>query len=483
MYDILLVDDEKIELEALEHYVPWETMGLRVAGTARNGKEALEQMKLLEPQIIITDVRMPVMDGLEFARRAKQLNANVKIIFLSGHNEFQYIKSALNLEASGYLLKPVDVSELGETMEKMKSRLDSEALLAHSAASMSEGLLFKLLHEPSLQLRHGLAAELRLIQPSLQAEGLLAVSYLMFGPSEKNEEAVSNPRMLLPGEEAIPGTHDIWVKLPPHAWFIVHQIPIGQAYAARLLLRTYWENWQNRSIAAGTTTAVVGISALGSGSLKLEELHNRYTEAKAAAEERFFAGTGAVILYEEIPPATAAVPAVDPLIKELSTSIARGMPQPAEKQIGQFAEQLRLERSQPRQIRSSAVHILSALEQHFSSMIAHSQPELLMIDHWKSVAELTTLAEIEVYLAQYCIRLCSLIAEKETDRNAVVVQKNNGVYSGALFAIADRGEDSPACLPLPQLCPFAVQGTYRRDDSQLYNPASDADGVPAVEAA
>nr|WP_233167352.1 response regulator [Paenibacillus roseus] len=417
----MLVDDEKIELEALEHYVPWEAMGLRVAGTARNGKEALEQMKMLDPQIVITDVRMPVMDGLEFARRAKQLNANVKIIFLSGHNEFQYIKSALNLEASGYLLKPVDVSELGETMEKMKNRLDSEALLVHSAVSISEGLLFKLLHEPSLQLRQELSAELKLVQPSLHADGLLAASYLIVAPSAENEGTMSNPRTLLPGEGAILGAHDIWVKVPPHAWFIMHHIPIGHAHAAKQLLRTYWERWQHEN--PDGTASVVGISALGSGSLKLEELYDRYTEAKNAAEERFFARTGAVIFYEELLPATATVPAVDPLIKELGTLVSKGMPGLAEKQIGQFVEQVRQERVQPRQIRSSAVHIISALEQHFSAMIAHTQPELLMIDHWKNVAEQITLEEIRAYLTDYCIRLCSLVAGKETDRNAAVVQK------------------------------------------------------------
>ncbi|MGO4274517.1 response regulator [Paenibacillus sp. TAF58] len=90
MYSILLVDDEKMELEMLADYVRWGDMGIRVAGTAKNGREALQRMEELRPDIILTDVRMPIMDGLEFSRRAKQINRNVQIAFLSGHDEFQY---------------------------------------------------------------------------------------------------------------------------------------------------------------------------------------------------------------------------------------------------------------------------------------------------------------------------------------------------------------------------------------------------------
>jgi len=424
LYDILLVDDEKIELEALEQYMPWHSMGLSVAGTARNGKEALEQMKLLQPHIIITDVRMPVMDGLEFARRAKQLDPNVKIIFLSGHNEFQYIKSALNLEASGYLLKPVDPIELSETMDKMKSRLDSEALLAHSAASMYEGVLFKLLHVPSHQLRQELAAELRLIQPSLQLEGILAVSYLSFNPlleEAQQSQLLADPRFILPREQTNPRVHNTWVKVPPHAWVVVHQLSVHTNLRSELL--TFWESWQQQCHANGKPTAPIGISSLGSGYLKLEDLYQRYEESKAAAEELFFAGEEAILFYDELPQTSTAIPLIEPLIKELDISITKGNSEAAKEHIVRFFQQAHQEHVLPRLIRSSTVHILSTLEQQFSSVIGHSQPELLMIDHWKSIAELRTLEAVSAYLTDYCLRLGTIIGAKEGDRNALVVQK------------------------------------------------------------
>ncbi|MBW7460413.1 response regulator, partial [Paenibacillus sepulcri] len=141
MYKILLVDDEKMELQALTDCVPWSDMDIRVVGTAKNGREALELTQQLLPDIILTDVRMPIMDGLEFARRAKGLHKQISIVFLSGHDEFQYIKSALAVEATGYLLKPVDLDELAQLMEKVKLKCQEARLAARSESLAKEKLL------------------------------------------------------------------------------------------------------------------------------------------------------------------------------------------------------------------------------------------------------------------------------------------------------------------------------------------------------
>jgi two-component system response regulator YesN len=148
MYSVLLVDDELIELETMERYVPWEQAGIRIAGTARNGKEALGKLKELKPDIVVTDVRMPIMDGLEFGRRAKQIDKSVKIIYLSGHNEFQYIKSALQIEAAGYVLKPIDMEELMALLDKVKRKCEEEQIASADGGWLLEKLLLRIVREP-----------------------------------------------------------------------------------------------------------------------------------------------------------------------------------------------------------------------------------------------------------------------------------------------------------------------------------------------
>ena len=117
MYRILLVDDEWLELDTLEKYIPWEEMGFQVAGTAENGKEALQLLERLEgseneeendrklPDVVLTDVKMPVMDGLAFSKILHDRYPDIQIVFLSGYNDFEYVRSALAVEACGYILK------------------------------------------------------------------------------------------------------------------------------------------------------------------------------------------------------------------------------------------------------------------------------------------------------------------------------------------------------------------------------------------
>ncbi|TCN01089.1 two-component system response regulator YesN [Paenibacillus sp. BK033] len=114
---MLLVDDEAIDLEWLQVRVEnGGFQGLRVVGTAKSGFAALSIMEKEKIDIILTDIRMPIMSGIEFARRAKELQPDVRIVFISGHEDFHYAKEAIQLKAYDYLLKPVDDEDLKATV-------------------------------------------------------------------------------------------------------------------------------------------------------------------------------------------------------------------------------------------------------------------------------------------------------------------------------------------------------------------------------
>lgn len=125
--NILLVDDEAIDLEWLRRRViSNELLALQVVGTAKNGFTALEIMEQERIDIILSDIRMPIMSGMEFARKAKEINPLVHIIFISGHQDFSYAKEAIQLNAEGYLLKPVDDDELNEMLIELCSKIEKE---------------------------------------------------------------------------------------------------------------------------------------------------------------------------------------------------------------------------------------------------------------------------------------------------------------------------------------------------------------------
>ena len=95
-------------------------------GDAENGKEALEKIEQNEPDVVLTDIRMPYMDGLEMAENIRQRYPSIKIVIFSGFDEFEYAKKAIKLNVIEYILKPVNVEELTAILKKIKKNLDEE---------------------------------------------------------------------------------------------------------------------------------------------------------------------------------------------------------------------------------------------------------------------------------------------------------------------------------------------------------------------
>lgn len=126
LYSVLLVDDEEEVFQVIMKKLDWKSMGFRVAGYARNGVEALEMAEELQIDVVMTDIKMPYMDGLTFSKKLKELYPKTKIIIFSGFDEFDYAREAIKVEAEEYILKPVDSNELREIFERIKVNLDKE---------------------------------------------------------------------------------------------------------------------------------------------------------------------------------------------------------------------------------------------------------------------------------------------------------------------------------------------------------------------
>ncbi len=127
MYKVMIVDDEFYFREALKISLKWEELGFEICGEAKNGKEALQKIQELKPDITIVDINMPIMDGLEFAKKLRELGIESKILILTGHSEFNYAKQAVSLGVYNYLLKPVNEDELANCLCEMKSDIQKEA--------------------------------------------------------------------------------------------------------------------------------------------------------------------------------------------------------------------------------------------------------------------------------------------------------------------------------------------------------------------
>ena len=126
MYKALVVDDEPIILEGFDNLISWEEFGIEISAKAENGKAALQIVREEEIDLLITDIRMPEMSGLELLKTIRQEGKSIKVIILSGYDDFQYVKEASKYGIENYLLKPIEENELEETLLHLTEKLENE---------------------------------------------------------------------------------------------------------------------------------------------------------------------------------------------------------------------------------------------------------------------------------------------------------------------------------------------------------------------
>lgn len=125
-YKVLLVDDEQEVISVIEHKVSWGELGFEVIGSASNGAKAFEIAEKMQPDVVLTDIKMPYVDGLELSKQLKNEYPNIRIVIFTGFDEFEYAKEAIHLEIEEYLLKPVNSEELSDCLKRLKKSLDCE---------------------------------------------------------------------------------------------------------------------------------------------------------------------------------------------------------------------------------------------------------------------------------------------------------------------------------------------------------------------
>jgi two-component system, response regulator YesN len=297
-YKVLLADDEKIIVEGISSVIEWEAMDLELVATARNGIEAYERIIEHKPDIVISDIRMPGMDGLNLVSKVYNKFPSVKFILLSGFSEFEYARTAMQYGVKNYLLKPCNVGKitaaLNDVINELKDKKDKDTFIRRlrekyekaqpyiQAQLLTEFLLSKSQTNKDLSFYQKLFnIEIRDQQVRLilfKLEGEFSYEHL-FAIKNIGEEIFDSPLL-----NTNIGEFELFLVEDDHDSEKL-QNKIEQI---RDLLRQYYKR-----------DSTVAISQSGN----VQNVRSLYREAIECMEHRFYLGEGSIISKKDLLPA------------------------------------------------------------------------------------------------------------------------------------------------------------------------------------
>jgi two-component system response regulator YesN len=298
-YRVLLVDDEPSFLKMMTKVVPWEELGYQVVGTAADGEEAMEVIRKTFPHVVVTDIRMPGMDGLELIRTCwEEIGTTTRFIIVSGHDDFQYARKAIHYHVRNYLLKPLDVQELVGQMAQTARELQAEASL-EVAQRQSKREQLEMAFRKSVM---GQGKELEQNQQESLQAFLNNGGYLMMILTE--QDSVDPDEQLLAGQRA-------WIRNAltdmlgdEAAWLAFSDEP------DRLLLLLPVDVLERRAVGLGTFMRLLSQELMLHANLKtsllaservdrVTALSDSYEQVFALMNRRLFEGKGLVRVFRK----------------------------------------------------------------------------------------------------------------------------------------------------------------------------------------
>ena len=140
LYSVVVADDEDELREAVCTMIPWEDYGFRLVGSASNGLDALQLVEKHEPDLLLTDIRMPFISGIELARQVREVRPATNIAFLSGYDDFEYAKQAIQYNIISYMLKPLTMEGLCKELRIIHQKIDAQFAMFRQASPGPRGM-------------------------------------------------------------------------------------------------------------------------------------------------------------------------------------------------------------------------------------------------------------------------------------------------------------------------------------------------------
>ncbi|AZO94695.1 response regulator [Halocella sp. SP3-1] len=315
MYKIMIVEDEELIRKGIVKSVNWHELGFEVVAEAANGKEALKKMDLDRPDVVVTDIRMPVMDGLDLAKIIKNRYPEIQIIILSGFADFEYAKTAIHFSVFEYLLKPTNKNKFIETFKKLKLELDKkqqEKKTAHVIdIKLNEGLV-KLREEFIKELLNGEVTSIYTVEErmsylelNLTGDNCVVAAIYIDGDDQNILKKWENDKKLLSyvysniSIELLKEVGDSIVIVKNIKEIIIVVSFKNQDKQIKLLKKALSNIIKNFEELIFSNTNIKILASMGMVYPNIMHLHKSYLQSKKALEKRFFNSNKKLFVFEE----------------------------------------------------------------------------------------------------------------------------------------------------------------------------------------
>jgi len=411
MYKVLLVDDERIILEGISSIIDWEEIGTELIGTARNGLEAYDFIVREKPDIVICDIKMPGMTGLELVARVSKEFPDVKFIILSGFNEFEYAKRAMEHGVKHYLLKPCNEKSIVEALTSIINDLSTDAKKEQSLFDMKSRLdqiqpymkkqLLKEFITTKLDNNQGIQFYEKLLRVNFHDEFIRLIIFRIEG--EYHYEHMFVIENL--GEDLF-SESVLSTNIGEYALFLVDEQDFS-------ILQDRIERLRNHFFNIYEMDMTVAISEMDC----ITNVRKLYLEALECLHHRFYLGEGSIITKNDIQQDTKLTD-YEYDGQSLCLFIKSGNIEKVENEIVQFFQELASKRLSIGLARSYVMQLFLVMIQHTDSKRIQSYTGKM-----SSLLEMDTIQQMKESFLMTAIDITQHYYEKHKSNHSEVIQK------------------------------------------------------------
>lgn len=299
LYRIMIADDEESIRNGIAHTLPWQDWGYEVCALCASGQEVLDRLEECRPDVVLSDIRMPGVDGVELMQRLNRDHPQIKIVILSGYSDFEYLNMSIKNRVTEYLLKPTDIDEFETVFRRLKTTLDHErvhnAEISESVQRHFEQWLGELLRGTAAP--HDTERFLPLLnEKGIDLDNLVVVLFTMNGAGGSEKAALMHRwnRVLVAAEAQAP-------REPHRLLFLDGSDALIALYSSdsEITREAVQQDVEAIQRAAGTAQATL---SAGIGNLCTEPgmLPQAYEQANCCARQSVFSGPGSIFAFHQL---------------------------------------------------------------------------------------------------------------------------------------------------------------------------------------